>query len=320
MKRWIVASVLGALASLAGAADTYPSRPVRLIVGYAAGGPVDSAARVYAQHLGNALGQPVVVDNRAGAGGAIAASMTAKSHPDGYTLFFVGSPTLTMAPLVQKTATYAPLKDFTLVGLLNTYTNVLLVPNDSPLKTVGDLISYAKAHPEGLAFGSAGVGASNHLAAELLAQRGGVHFLHVPYKGNSPAVTDLIGGKIGFMFDVTGTAVGYVQGGKLRALAVSSSTRNPALPGVPTVAEAGLKGFDVSGWFGLIGPPGLPPAVVDRLVAANRDVGNNAAFQQSLARSGYTASIGTPAQFTDRLRQDLALWSDVIAKARIEAQ
>ena len=320
MKRWIVAGVLGALASLASASDNYPSRPVKLIVGYAAGGPVDSAARVYAQHLGTALGQPVVVDNRAGAGGAIAAALTAKASPDGYTLFFVGSPTLTMAPLVQKTATYKPLKDFTLVGLLNTYTNVLLVANDSPLKNVNDLVGYAKAHPDGLAFGSAGVGASNHLAAELLAQRSGVRFLHVPYKGNSPAVTDLIGGKIGFMFDVTGTAIGYVQGGKLRALAVTSPVRNAALPGVPTVAESGIKGFDVSGWFGLIGPPGLPPAVVDRLVAANRELGNNTAFQQSLARAGYAPSISDPAQFTERLRQDLALWTDVITKARIEAQ
>ncbi|CAG2133800.1 hypothetical protein LMG31506_01245 [Cupriavidus yeoncheonensis] len=320
MKRWIVAGVLGALASLAGASDNYPSRPVRLIVGYAAGGPVDSAARVYAQHLGTALGQPVVVDNRAGAGGAIAAALTAKASPDGYTLFFVGSPTLTMAPLVQKTATYKPLQDFTLVGLLNTYTNVLLVANDSPLHSVNDLVGYAKAHPEGLAFGSAGVGASNHLAAELLAQRSGVRFLHVPYKGNSPAVTDLIGGKIGFMFDVTGTAIGYVQGGKLRALAVTSPVRNAALPGVPTVAESGIKGFDVSGWFGLIGPPGLPPAVVDRLVAANRELGSNAAFRQSLARAGYAPSISSPAQFTERLRQDLALWTDVITKARIEAQ
>ena len=320
MKKWIVAGMLGALASLASASDNYPSRPVKLIVGYAAGGPVDSAARVYAQHLGAVLGQPVVVDNRAGAGGAIAAALTAKSSPDGYTLFFVGSPTLTMAPLVQKTATYKPLKDFTLVGLLNTYTNVLLVANDSPLKSVNDLIGYAKAHPEGLAFGSAGVGASNHLAAELLAQRSGVRFLHVPYKGNSPAVTDLIGAKISFMFDVTGTAVGYVQGGNLRALAVTSQARNAALPGVPTVAESGIKGYDVSGWFGLIGPPGLPPAIIDRLVAANHEVGNNAMFQQSLARGGYTPSISGPTQFTERLKQDLALWNDVIRKANIEAQ
>ncbi|MCY1287322.1 hypothetical protein D9M68_523070 [compost metagenome] len=320
MKRWIVAGVLGALAGLAAASDNYPSRPVKLIVGYAAGGPVDSAARVYAQHLGHVLGQPVVIDNRAGAGGAIAAAQTAKASPDGYTLFFVGSPTLTMAPLVQKTATYKPLKDFTLVGLLNTYTNVLLVANDSPLKSVDDLVGYAKTHPDALAFGSAGVGASNHLAGELLAQRSGVRFLHVPYKGNSPAVTDLIGGKIGFMFDVTGTAVGYVQGGKLRALAVTSPERNAALPGVPTVAESGLKGFDVSGWFALIGPPGLPPAVVDRLVAANRKVGNNADFLQSLARGGYAPSISGPAQFTERLRQDLALWGEVIRKASIEAQ
>ncbi|BDB26218.1 tripartite tricarboxylate transporter substrate binding protein [Cupriavidus sp. P-10] len=320
MKKWIVAAVLGGLAGLAGASDNYPSRPIRLIVGYAAGGPVDSAARVYARHLGNALGQPVVIDNRAGAGGAIAATQTSRSSPDGYTLFFVGSPTLTMAPLVQKTATYKPLKDFTLVGLLNTYTNVLLVPNESALKSVNDLVSYARSHPDAMAFGSAGVGASNHLAAELLAQRGGVRFLHVPYKGNSPAVTDLIGGKIGFMFDVTGTAIGYVQGGKVRALAVTSQARNAALPGVPTVAESGLKGFDVSGWFGLIGPPGLLPAVVERLVAANREVGNNAAFRQSLARGGYTPSISGPAQFTERLRQDLALWSEVITKAKIEAQ
>ncbi len=320
MKTWIVAAALCALASAASAAENYPSRPVKLLVGYSAGGPVDSAARIYAQHLGNVLGQPVVIDNRPGAGGAIAASLTAKSAPDGYTLFFVGSPTLTMAPLVQKQATYKPLTDFSHIGLLNTYTNVLLVAKESAFKSVDDLIVYARAHPDDLAFGSAGIGASNHLAAELLAQRGGVRFLHVPYKGNSPAITDLIGGKIGFMFDVTGSAVGYVQGGKVRALAVTSPARNAALPDVPTVIESGLKGFDVSGWFALIGPPGMPQAVIDKLVAANRQVGGNATFQQSMARGGYALSISGPAQLSERLRQDLALWGGVIKAANIEAQ
>ncbi len=320
MKRGFIAAMLCVAAGVAGASGIYPARPVKLIVGYSAGGPVDSAARIYAQHLGTVLGQVVVVENRGGAGGAIAATMITKASPDGYTLFFVGSPTLTMAPMAQKSATYKPLKDFTLVGLLNTYTNALLVAEDSPLKNVQDLVAYAKTHPDGLAFGSAGVGASNHLAAELLAQRGGVRFLHVPYKGNSPAIADLIGGKIGFMFDVTGSAVGYVQGGKVRALAVSSATRNPARPGVPTVAESGLKGFDVSGWFGLIGPPGMPQPVIDRLVGANREVGRNAAYLESLARGGYAPSISGPTEFTDRLRQDLTLWSDVIRKANIEPQ
>src|SRR5437868_6694821 len=212
MKRWMMAGMLLALVQGTAMADNYPVRPVKLIVGYAPGGPVDTAARIYADYMGRTLKQPVVVDNRAGASGAIAADLTAKATPDGYTLYFVASPTMTMTPLIQKSVNFNPNKDFSYIGLITDYTNVLLINKDFPAKNVSELVDYARKHPDGVSFGSAGVGASNHLSAELLAQMSGVKMLHVPYKGNAPAMADVMSGKVTFMFDITGTALGHVQG------------------------------------------------------------------------------------------------------------
>lgn len=322
MKTWIVAGAMLAAAgtpALAGAADAYPSRPIKLVVGYAPGGPVDTAARIYADYLGRTLHQPVVVDNRAGASGAIAADLTSKSAPDGYTLNFVASPTMTMTPVVQRAVAFNPLKDFTYIGLITNYTNVLLVNKEFPAKNVGELVTYARQHPDAVSFGSAGVGGSNHLSAELMAQMSGVKMLHVPYKGNSPAMTDVIGGKVTFMFDITGTAVNYVNSGKVRALAVTSKTRNPALPGVPTMSESGIKDYDVTGWYGLIGPAKLPADVVNKLVSAQQAVGKDPGFQQKMTQVGYDLDVTGPKPLEERIGKELALWTKVVKTANIQA-
>lgn len=333
--RWrpagMLATVLGALVPLAcvaslavsadaTAAEPYPSRPIRLIVGYTPGGPVDTAARVYADYLGRVLKQPVVVDNRAGASGAIAAELTAKAPPDGYTLYFVASPTMTMTPLIQKAVNFDPTRDFSYIGLITDYTNVLLINKDFPARNVGELVEYARKHPQGVAFGSAGVGASNHLSAELLAQMSGVKMLHVPYKGNSPAMTDVISGKIAFMFDITGTAIGHIQGGRVRPLAVTSKERNAALPNVPTMVESGLKDYAVTGWYALIGPPKLPAEVVDTLVKAQQTVGDDPAFRQRMTQGGYDLNITGPKPLAERIERELKLWGGVVKTAKIEVE
>ncbi|WP_416051412.1 Bug family tripartite tricarboxylate transporter substrate binding protein [Cupriavidus basilensis] len=318
MKRWMMAGMLLALVQGTAMADNYPARPVKLIVGYAPGGPVDTAARIYADYLGRTLKQPVVVDNRAGASGAIAADLTAKATPDGYTLYFVASPTMTMTPLIQKSVNFNPTKDFTYIGLINDYTNVLLINKDFPAKDVTELVEYARKHPEGVSFGSAGVGASNHLSAELLAQMGGVKMLHVPYKGNSPAMADVIGGKVTFMFDITGTAIGHIQGGKVRALAVTSKARNAALPTVPTMIESGMKNYDLTGWYALIGPQKLPADVVDKLVKAQKSIGDDPAFKQRMTQGGYDLNITGPKPLADRIQRELKLWGGVVKTANIQ--
>ncbi|CAG2155658.1 Bug family tripartite tricarboxylate transporter substrate binding protein [Cupriavidus numazuensis] len=321
MKRWMTVAAMMAtlLHGAAWAADAYPSRPIKLIVGYAPGGPVDTAARIYADQLGRALHQPVVVDNRAGASGAIAADLTAKSAPDGYTLYFVASPTMTMTPLIQRSVNFNPLKDFTYIGLITDYTNVLLVNKDFPAKNVGELVDYARKHPDDVTFGSAGVGASNHLSAELLAQMSHVKMLHVPYKGNSPAMADVMSGKVTFMFDITGTAIGHINGGKVRALAVTSKTRNPALPNVPTMIESGLKDYDLTGWYALIGPQKLPADVVDKLIKAQKTIGDDPAFKQRMTAGGYDLNISGPKPLADRIQRELKLWGGVVKTANIQA-
>ncbi|MBY4899186.1 tripartite tricarboxylate transporter substrate binding protein [Cupriavidus sp. AU9028] len=320
MLRMMLAGAMLALIQGAASAETYPSRPVKLLVGYAPGGPVDTAARIYADYLGRVLKQPVVVENRAGASGAIAAGMTSSAKPDGYTLYFVASPTMTMTPLIQKSVSFKPTQDFSYIGLITDYTNVLLINRDFPAKTVQELVTYARQHPGEVSFGSAGVGASNHLSAELLAQMSGVRMLHVPYKGNAPAMADVISGKVTFMFDITGTAIGHIHGGKVRALAVTSKTRNPALPEVPTLVESGLKQYDLTGWYALIGPRGIPADVTERLVQAQRTVGQDASFRNRMSEVGYDLNITGPAPLQERIGKELALWGNVVKTANIAVE
>ncbi|MGH8784831.1 MAG: Bug family tripartite tricarboxylate transporter substrate binding protein [Cupriavidus necator] len=317
--RWLIVGTMLAALSMGAHADTYPSRPIRLVVGFGAGGPTDVAARAYASRIGQILGQSVIVDNRAGATGGIAANMVTHADPDGYTLIFVTSPMMTMVPVVQKAVGYDPVKSFTPIGLVSDYANVLLVKKDSPVKTVADLTRTA-ANGKGVAYGSAGIGASNHLCAEMLAQMTGTGMLHVPYKGNAQTLSDLLGGKIDFMFDASGTAVGQIHGGNVRPLAVTSSRRSPALPDVPTMAEAGIKDYSMSGWFAVLGPPKLPAPVVDALVKANLALSRDKAFADSLRQAGYEPLLTGPAALTEHITRDLAQWRAVAKKAGIQPE
>ncbi|MDM9560020.1 MULTISPECIES: Bug family tripartite tricarboxylate transporter substrate binding protein [Bordetella] len=317
--RTLLCAVAAALcAATAAQAANYPDRPLRLLVGYAPGGPVDTTARVFAKYLGDKLGQPVVVENRAGASGMIASDATAKATPDGYLLGFAASPSLTISPLVQKSKLFDPRKDFTPIGMVVDYTNVLLIGPQIPAKNVGELIAYAKAHPDAVSFGSAGVGASNHLSAELLKQQAGAPMLHVPYRGNSPAMMDVVSGKITFMFDITSTAIPFIKSGKARALAVTSRERNPELPDVPTMIEAGLKDYEVVGWYALMAPPRLPDDIKSRLARALREVSQDPAFRKAMVEGGYTVDEGDGKAVQARIEREYAMWADVIESANIQ--
>lgn len=304
---------------IAHAEDAYPSKPIRLIVPFPPGGTTDIVGRLFADKLGKELGQTVVVENRAGASGMIASDATAKAPPDGYILGFAASPTLTMSPLVQRSTLFDPRRDFSLIGLVVDYANVLLIGPQIPAKNVGELVGYARAHPDAVSFGSAGIGASNHLSAELLKKQADASMLHVPYRGNSPAMMDVISGKVTFMFDITSTAIPFIKSGKARALAVTSKTRNPELPDVPTMIEAGMKDYEVVGWYALVGPKKLPEAVSARLTRALDDVSKDPAFRQAMTEGGYTINAGDSKALQSRIDREYALWSDVIQSANIQA-
>ena len=315
----IAAGACLALTATVALAQGYPQRPITLLVGYTPGGPVDTTARVFARYLGDKIGQSVVVENRAGASGMIAADATSKAKPDGYMLNFAASPSLTISPLVQRTTLFDPKTDFTPIGLVVDYTNVLLVGPDFPGKTVADLVAYAKNNPDAVAFGSAGVGASNHLSGELLKKTTGAPMLHVPYRGNSPAMMDVMSGKITFMFDITSTAKNFVDGGKARALAVTSRERNPGFPDVPTMIEAGIADFDVTGWYAVVGPKGLPEDVRAKLTEAMLRVSEDPEFRQAMERGGYSLHKPDGKALQQRIERDYALWKDVIESANISA-
>jgi tripartite-type tricarboxylate transporter receptor subunit TctC len=311
-------SALSLLAASHASAQNYPDRPITLVVAYAAGGPVDSTARLVAKGLANHLGKPVIVENKAGAGGAIGGGAVAKAAPDGYTLWFAANPTQTINPHIIKSLSYDPVNDFTPVSFVAKYTNVLVVNNDLPIKSVGDLVNYAKANPQKVSYGSAGIGASNHLSGELLSKITGAPMVHVPYKGNSPAMTDVMSGQLTFMFDITSTAINYINAGRVRVLAVTSSTRNSGLPNVPTMIEAGVPGFDVTGWYGVLGPKGMPRPITDKLNKALKAVLSDPALAQQLKTQGYDVSTSTPEEFGKTIQRDHDFWGKVVRDAKIE--
>jgi len=316
-RRLLVAGLAGLLAggakaqgSAQGAAQG-STQVIRLVVGYAAGGPVDTAARLIAPALARELGQPVVVDNRPGAGGVMGGDLVARATPNGLLLYFAASPTMTITPHLLRHMAFDPARDLTAVAPVLSYSNVLVVNKDQPFRTVPELVAYAKSHPGQLAYGSAGVGASNHLSAELFARRAGIQMTHVPYKGNAPAMGEVIGGQINMMFDIIGSARNYVAAGQVRALAVTAAQRNASLPEVPTFAEVGVPDFEVGGWYGLYGPPRLPTALVERLNAGVRRALSDEALKARLQEQGYELWVGGPQLLAQRAARDLALWAGV---------
>lgn len=294
-------------------APDYPSRPLTYVVPYAPGGAADAFARQLAHALSVRLGQPVVVDNRAGANGNIGSAQVARGPADGYTLLLGTTSTVAINPhLYGPHMPYDPLKDLQPVSATHAMVNVLVVGAATPYKSVSDLIAAAKARPGSLSYASAGVGNTMHLAGEQFRTQAGIDLVHVPYKGGAPAVNDVLAGQLPMMFNNLPAVLPLVRSGKLRALAVASRQRSPLLPEVPTMEEAGLRGFESIVWNGVFVKAGTPPDIVSRL---NREITvalNEPTMRQSLEQQGYQVTPSTPEQFSQRVREDFPRWGTLV--------
>jgi tripartite-type tricarboxylate transporter receptor subunit TctC len=311
LRRWTLGMLLALSAALA-SAQSYPTKPIRIVVPFPPGGATDILARDVAQKLTEAWGQQVIVDNRPGAGGNIGSELVAKSAPDGYTLEMGTVGTHAINASLYAKMPYDHVKDFVPVILVAGVPNVLVVNPAVPVNSVSELIAYAKANPGKLNFASSGSGTSIHLSGELFKVMAGVEMTHIPYKGSAPALQDLLGGQVQLMFDNLPPSLPQIKAGKLRALAVTTATRAPALPDVPTVAEAGLPGFESSSWFGLLAPAGTPPAIVVKL---NAEVARWLATpdaKERLAKQGANAVGGSPEDFEKHIAAETVKWAKVV--------
>ncbi|MGO4761040.1 Bug family tripartite tricarboxylate transporter substrate binding protein [Cupriavidus sp. 2KB_3] len=299
-------------------ADTYPSKPIRLIVPFPASGATDLLARAIAQKVGTNMGQQIVVDNRPGAGGAIGSDMAAKAPADGYTLLIATTSTHSIGPYINTHLPYNTETDFTPIGQVAVATNVLVVPNQLPVKNVRELIDYAKKHPGELNYASSGNGTVVHLTAEAFKAQAGVFITHIPYRGTALAVPDLISNKVQVLFDSIVSGMPHVKDGKLKALAVTSAKRSPLAPDLPTASESGLPGFESDTWFGIYGPKGLPADVVSRLNAEFNKAIQSQDVRDRLAKLGAEPVGGTPAQFAAMVKKDSARWGKLIKDRKIQ--
>jgi len=311
--RLLAASLLTLLTAHAALAQApFPARPVRLVVPYPAGGPADVLARTIGTRLGEGLGQTVIIDNRGGAGTAIGTKAVADAPADGYTILLGTVSSHAINPILNPRIGYNPVKDFAAIGPVAATPFLLVVHPSVQAQTVRELIALAKARPGTLASGSAGNGTSNHLAIELFKTQTGTDILHVPYKGSAPALADVLSGQIPMMFDLVTTSVPQVRSGTLRALAVTSRERLPALPTVPTMIEAGVPDFDVSAWFGLFAPAATPPAVIARLNVELEKALLLPDVRDRLASLGALPMGGTPAEFGNFVRNENLRWANVV--------
>ncbi len=301
-------------------ADAYPNHPIRIIVPFTAGGIVDSIARLVGDKLSTKYGQPVIVENKAGAGGSIGTEVAAKAAPDGYTLLCV-SPGHTVAPSLMKGVSWNPVQDFRAVQGFGVISNVFVVHPDLPVKTMSELIALAKKSPTPLTYGTAGNGTSNHLSGELLGQMADIKLTQVPYKGQPDAMSDLLAGRISMMPLTAALASGHIKTGKLRALAVTTVKRSPALPDVPTVAEAAnLPGYEVGTWFGLVTQSRVPDAIVNKLSADITEIMQMPDVKAKFATLGMDPNPQGPAQFDAFIAGEFSKWSRVIKQAGIVPQ
>jgi len=315
IRRVAAAAALGALAVSQALAQGYPTKPVKMIVPFPPGGPTDVQARIVAQKLGESLGQPVVIDNRGGAGGMLGSDIAAKSAPDGYTLLMGASGPHAVGVLTRKEPPYDPLKDFTPLSLVS-YSPLMLVVHPSvKANSVQELIALAKAQPGKLNYGSFGNGTMAHFAGELFKLQAGVDIVHVPYKGTAPALADLLAGQIPMMFDTIITSLPHVKSGRLRGLAVTKSTRSQAVPELPTVAEAGLPGFQAVSWIGLMGPANMPKDIVDRLSNEMVKMLGDPALRQKLLDAGAEPVGSSAAEFATHMKAEMERWEPVVKAA-----
>ena len=320
-KKWIGWSVALAAIAVAGlaadiaAAQTYPVRPIRMVVGFAPGGPADVMARLIGQRMTITLGQPIVVENRAGAGGTIAARYVAESEPDGYTLLLGNTSTLVISPLMYKNVGYDARKAFAPIARLGTTSDILVTNPKFPAKSLGELIVYAKANPGKLNYSTPGIGTPPHLIGEMLKLRAGVEIVHIPYKSGGQSIQAAIAGEVQFTFENPAVALPLVQGGVARALAVTSEARHPQAPDVPTMVEAGLPDFVSVSFTGVVGPAGIPANIVARLNSVINESLQSADVAATLTKLAVDVQPGTPAQFGAFLSEEMAEMTPVVKAA-----
>jgi tripartite-type tricarboxylate transporter receptor subunit TctC len=300
------------------AQDTYPARPLRFILPFPPGGGTDILGRLLAERLAANLGQPVVTENRGGAGGNVGAEAAARAAPDGYTIVLV-APSLAISPTLYSRLNYDPVKDFAPVSLVATVPNVMITQSSLPAQTLQEFIAYAHARPSALNFGSGGAGTSNHLAGELFNLVTGAKLVHIPYKGVNLAMQDVLAGNVHLVFIGIPAAAPHIKAGKLRALATVAPQRSSALPDVPTVAEAGLRDFEVTTWYGVLAPAGTPRPIIARLNAELVKVVHSPEVKERLAATGTEPRTSTPEEFADYIKREIAKWGDVIRKAGVKA-
>ena len=310
-----------ALGTPAGAAlAAYPERPIRIIVPYAPGGNIDITARTVAPGMSEALGQSVVIDNRGGAGGTLGTEIGAKAAPDGYTLTLGSTGTLSTAPPLYPKLNYDPIKDFATTSLVSNVALVLEVHPSIPARNVKEFIALAKSRPGKITMGTSGAGTTNHLSGELFQIATGTKLIHIPYKGSGPGLIDLIGGQIDIFFDQLSASIGFIQAGKMRALAVTTAKRATAMPELPTIAESGIPGFDASTWTGIILPAATPQDIILKIHAALVKTLRTKATRDNFARLGAETLESTPDEFARFLRDDLTKWTRVVREAGIKLE
>lgn len=297
----------------------FPEKPIRIVVPFAPGGGTDMIARVVAEGMSKDLGKPIIVENKPGAGTIIGSDYVAKSDPDGYTMV-IATFAHAVNPSMMPKMPFQTDKAFAPVVLIGHSPNVLVVRADRPYKNVADILAAAKAQPGKLTFGSQGNGTSAHLAGELFKLNGKVNLTHVPYRGAGPAITDMLGGQIDMMFGTVAAVSPFIHTGKMRAIAVTTAERAPAIPNVPTIAESGLPGYAAESWYGLYVPAGTPPAIVARLNASAKRAVQSPVFQKRVAAEGLTVTAGEPAELDKYVRAETVRWSQVVRSANIKAE
>lgn len=300
-------------------AEAYPSKPIHLVVGFSPGGAADTVGRALAEGLSTRLGQPVIVENKAGANGNIAAEMVARSAPDGYTIYFPSIGHAVNASL-YKNLPYDPIKDFTAIGGVFSAPNMMVVPVTSPYKSVLEVINAAKAHPGKLTFASSSSGTSVHLSAELFEKMAKIEMIHVPYKGTGSAMPDLISGQVDMSFPNLPSAMPQVKAGYLRALGVTTAKRSAAAPSVPTIAESGLPGYEMATWYGLVAPANLPLGIRNRLNKELQSVLADPKFKDKLIAQGADPTPGTPEQFSQFISYEIEKWRKLIEQSKITVE
>jgi tripartite-type tricarboxylate transporter receptor subunit TctC len=323
MKKSVIIALLGSVMLTFGGqvfAQNYPNRPIKLIIPFPPGGSTDIVGRAMAERLQIALGQPIIVENKAGASGNIGIGEATRAAPDGYTLV-IGSPqTLTINHQIIKSTPFNPQKDLAPIVVIASVPNVLLVNNKLPVKNAKELIAFAKANPGKLSGGSSSIGGSPHLALESMKATYGLDIVHVPYKGSAPALQDLIGGQISMMFDNLPAALQLINGGQVRALGVTTLKRTASAPEIPTLDESGMKGFDSQGWFALLAPAGTPAPILDKInVEANRII-STPEFRERMTKVGADTVGGSIDEFRARIKSETERWGKVIEAANIKAE